>query len=78
MYITYIYVYFIYTYNIYYIHIIYIYIYIYVYIKYHFLSFWYDSTQVSWAISEHSNHYANVWYCNKILCNFFTLVSIWS
>ena len=28
-------------------------------IKYHFLSFWYDSTwdwtQVSWAIGEHSN-----------------------
>ena len=33
--------------------------------KYHFLSFWYDSTwdgtQVSQAIGEHSNHYANVW-----------------
>ena len=34
-------------------------------IKYHFLSLWYDSTgdwtQVSQAISEHSNHYVNVW-----------------
>ena len=33
-------------------------------IKYHFLSFWYDSTcdwtEVSRAIGEHSNHYANV------------------
>ena len=33
-------------------------------IKYHFLSLWYDSTwdwiQVSWAISEHPNHHANV------------------
>ena len=33
-------------------------------IKYHFLSLWYDTTwdwtQVSWAIGEHSNHYANV------------------
>ena len=33
-------------------------------IKYHFLSLWYDSTwdwtQVSWAIGEHSNPYANV------------------
>ena len=33
-------------------------------IKYHFLSLWYDSTwdrtQVSQAIGEHSNHYANV------------------
>ena len=33
-------------------------------IKYHFLSLWYDSTwdrtQVSWAIGEYSNHYANV------------------
>ena len=35
-------------------------------IKYHFLSFWYDSTwdwnQISRAIGEHSNHYANIWY----------------
>ena len=35
-------------------------------IKYHFLSLWYDSTQdwtqVSRAIGEHPNHYANVWY----------------
>ena len=35
-------------------------------IKYHFLSLWYDSTwdwtQVSWAIGEHSDHYANVLY----------------
>ena len=35
-------------------------------IKYHFLSLWYDSTwdwtQVSGAISEHSNDYANVRY----------------
>ena len=35
-------------------------------IKYHFLSLWYDltldSTQVSRAIGEHSNHYANVRY----------------
>ena len=35
-------------------------------IKYHFLSLWYDSTwdgtQVSQAIREHSNHYANVRY----------------
>ena len=34
-------------------------------IKYHFLSFWYDSTwdwaQVSQAIGKHSNHYANAW-----------------
>ena len=33
-------------------------------IKYHFLSFWYDSTwnwiQVSQAIGEHSNHHANL------------------
>ena len=32
-------------------------------IKYHFKSFWYDSTwdwtKVSRAIGEHSNHYAN-------------------
>ena len=25
-------------------------------IKYHFLSLWYDSTQVSWAICKHFNH----------------------
>ena len=35
-------------------------------IKYHFLSLWYDSTcdwtQVSQAIGEHYNHYANVRY----------------
>ena len=35
-------------------------------IKYHFLCLWYDSTwdgiQVSPAIGEHSNHYANVRY----------------
>ena len=35
-------------------------------IKYHFLSLWYDltwnGTQVSQAIGEHSNHYANVRY----------------
>ena len=35
-------------------------------IKYHFLSLWYDSTwdwtQISRAIGEHSNHYANVRY----------------
>ena len=35
-------------------------------IKYYFLSLWYDSTwdwtQLSRAISEHSNHYANVRY----------------
>ena len=33
-------------------------------IKYHFFkSFvWLDWTQVSRAIDEHSNHYANVWY----------------
>ena len=33
-------------------------------IKYHFLSLWYastwDWTQISWAIVEYSNHYANV------------------
>ena len=33
---------------------------------YQFLSLWYDSTgdwtQVSRIITEHSNHYANVWY----------------
>ena len=33
-------------------------------IKYHFLSFWYDSTwdwtQVSQVISEHSKHHANI------------------
>ena len=28
-------------------------------IKYHFLSLWYDATQVSRAIGEHSNHHAN-------------------
>ena len=32
-------------------------------IKYHFLSFWYESTWdwtlISWAIGKHSNHYAN-------------------
>ena len=35
-------------------------------IKYHFLSLWYDSTwdwtQVSWAIGEHSNPWANANY----------------
>ena len=35
-------------------------------IKYHFLSLWFvltrDWTQVSRAIGEHSNHYANVQY----------------
>ena len=35
-------------------------------VKYHFLSLWYDPTrdwtQVSRAIDEHSNHYANVRY----------------
>ena len=41
-------------------------------IKYHFLSLWYDSTwdwtQVSQAIGEHSNHYANVQpYCANTL-----------
>ena len=39
-------------------------------IKYHLLSFWYDSTwdwtQVSRVISEHSNRYANV-SANKLL-----------
>ena len=38
-------------------------------IKYHFLSFWYDSTwdwtQVSWVIGEFSNHYSNVRYTNN-------------
>ena len=31
-------------------------------IKYHFLSLWYDWTQVSRAIGEHFNHYDNVRY----------------
>ena len=39
-------------------------------VKYHFLSLWYDSTwdwtQVSQAISKHSKHHANVWYCQGI------------
>ena len=39
-------------------------------IKYHFLSLWYDSnrdlTQVSQAIGEHSNHYANTQEKNRI------------
>ena len=40
-------------------------------IKYHFLSLWYDSTwdwtQVSRAIGEHSNHYANVPVCVSVI-----------
>ena len=39
-------------------------------IKYHFKSLWYDSildwTQVSWAIGEHSNDYANVRFVIKL------------
>ena len=42
-------------------------------IKYHILSLWYDSTwdlsQVSQAIGEHSNHYANVQYEQLIHIN---------
>ena len=38
-------------------------------IKYHFLSLWYDltwdQTQVSRAMGEHSNHYANAQFMIK-------------
>ena len=49
-------------------------------IKYHFLSLWYDSTwdwtQVSRAISEHSNHYVNVQYLSSWLPNKFQILRL--
>ena len=38
-------------------------------IKYHFLSLWYDWTQISRATGEHSNHHVNVRYNVNILLN---------